>query len=59
MARGYIQEAIAREPGNAELWRDAARIERGSGNLVGAGRRFERARRLDPSLSAARRRSAR
>jgi len=59
VARGYIQEAIAREPGNAELWRDAARIERGSGNLVGAGRRFERARRLDPSLSAARRRSAR
>ena len=59
MARGYIQEAIAREPGNAELWRDAARIERGSGNVVGAGRRFERARRLDPSLPAARRRSAR
>jgi hypothetical protein len=59
VARGYIQEAIAREPGNAELWRDAARIERGSGNLVGAGQRFERARRLDPSLSAARRRSAR
>lgn len=58
-AMGYIQEAIAREPGNFELWSDAARIERGSGNLVGAGQRFERARRLDPSLSAARRRSAR
>jgi len=54
VARGYIQEAIAREPGNAELWRDAARIERDSGDLVGAGRHFERARRLDPSLSAAR-----
>ncbi len=51
-AMGYIQEAIAREPGNFELWSDAARIERGSGNSAEAQQSFERARDLNPSVPA-------
>jgi hypothetical protein len=47
-AMGYIREAIAREPGNFELWSDASRIERSSGNSAAARQSFERARNLNP-----------
>ena len=52
-AQGYIQEAIIREPGNFELWSDAARIERSSGNSAAARQSFKRARDLNPSVPAA------
>jgi hypothetical protein len=47
-AEGYIRAAIAREPGNFELWGDAARIERSMGNVAAARRSFETAYSLNP-----------